>query len=366
MLAVLLPVLVVVEYLTIRHESSVERTAGLATGLVVCLCALPVSQVRLEVRAAVAAAVSLGATITLLLSGQPIRNWGVGESVALLLLLWPVLRRSDAWTAARLGPVLAVAAVAGPPRDLHTLNFVEIAATALVAANALSLRVYDGARAAELEAVRGHERRDLARELHDLVAHHVAGIVVLAQAGHWTAGAEGAGNRVAEAFTQIAAEGDEALASMHRLVGMLREGTQRQPAAGMEQVRELVETFSRTGPRAVLEVAPDISGRMDELMAVTVHRIVREALTNVRKHGVGVTEVRVSVRADGPAGLRVTIRDDGRAQSAGRSRKRTGGFGVVGMTERVTVLGGRLTTGPMPEGGWEVEALFPEGAVARP
>ncbi|MEU4269527.1 histidine kinase [Streptomyces sp. NPDC026092] len=365
LLAVLLPGLVVVEYLWVDNESAAERTTGLVTGLLVCLCALPVRRVRLEVRAATAALVSLGATVGLLLAGLPLRNWGVGESIALLFLLWPVLRRSEVRTAVRLGPLLAVAAVAVPPRDLHALNLLEMAATAGVAANALSLRVHDGRRATDLAAVRAHERRDLARELHDLVAHHVAGIVVMAQAGHWTAGASEADARAAEAFTRIAAEGDEALAAMHRLVGMLREGTQLEPVAGMEQVRGLVESFSRSGPRAVLEVEPGVGERLDELLAVTVHRIVRESLTNVRKHAVGATEVRVSVRVEGTSGVRVTVRDDGRSAPHADNRRHRGGFGVVGMTERAEVLGGRLTAGPMPEGGWQVDALFPGGETWR-
>lgn len=92
-------------------------------------------------------------------------------------------------------------------------------------------------------------------------------------------------------------------------------------------------------------------------MVASAHRVVQEALTNVRKHAADAASVRVSLaRADGA--VEVAVRDDGR----GRSRRLpSSGFGLTGLAERVASLGGRLHAGPRPEGGWEVVALLPAG-----
>ncbi|OIJ63584.1 sensor histidine kinase [Streptomyces mangrovisoli] len=354
--AAVLAGLIAAEGVVLGGQPTAPRAIALAAGVVVCLCAVPWPGVRLEVRGTVAAAVSLATTVVLLSVDRSLRDWGLGESLALLLLLGPVLRRSAAPTAARLGAALAVAAVGAPARDAHPGPFTLAAATmtALVCAHTLSLRAYDTRRLAELRAVRGQERRELARELHDLVAHHIAGIVVLAQAGRWT-GADGPGT---EAFARIEKEGDEALASMHRLVGLLRDSARTEPVAGLKEVRELVDTFSRTGPPAEFDLAPGLAARVDRASAAAVHRVVREALTNVRRHARDATWVKVSLEPYGADGLRLTVRDDGRS-AAPAPESQGGGFGVAGMAERVEALGGSLTAGPGPEGGWQVQALLP-------
>jgi signal transduction histidine kinase len=273
------------------------------------------------------------------------------------VLLVSVVRRCPVRTALRLGTALAIAAMAAPARDARPGPFTLAAAvlTVVVIAQVVSLRVHDARRVGEAQAVRALERRDLARELHDLVAHHVAGIVVLAQAGRFTAQSV---QDSAQAFARIEAEGDEALAAMHHLVGLLRAGADTRPVAGMAQVGELVEAFARLGPPVVLQIAPGVAERVDEAMAVTVHRIVREALTNVRKHAVGATAVKVTIAPDGGRGLRVLVRDNGHPGPGPGAASRGGGFGLVGMGERAQILGGTITAGPMPETGWQVEALL--------
>ncbi|MET7518667.1 histidine kinase [Streptomyces sp. NPDC005480] len=363
LVAFLLLGLIAAEAVVLTNQPTAQRAIALGTGVAVCICAIPLPRVRLEVRGTVAAVLSLSATVGLLLFDHSLRDWGLGECVALLLLLAPVLRRSAPKTAARLGPALAVAAITAPVRDAHPGPFTLVAATltALVTTNSLSLRAADRRRVVESEAVRADERRDLARELHDLVAHHVAGIVVLSQAGRVTARDD---RPAVEAFKAIEAEGGEALAAMRRLVGLLRAQAPDEPVAGMEQVRELVDAFARTGPPATLRLAPGLSERLDETLAATVHRIVREALTNIRKHGRGVTAVMVDIRPEGAAAVRVVVRDDGQPKSATSSAGGAGrGFGVLGMTERAELLGGHLVAGPQLEGGWQVEAVLPAEPV---
>ena len=284
--------LVGVEMLVLSRQPTAERVVVLVTGVLVCLCVLPLPRLSLTVRAALASTLSIATTVLLLVFGHGLRDWGLGEALALLVLLAEVLYGSALRTVVRLGPVLAIAAVGAPARDAHPGPFTWLAAalTALVTAQTLSLRIQDGRRVAGLAAVRLQERRELARELHDLVAHHIAGIVVQAQAGHWQAPA---GDRSAPVFERIEQEGDEALASMHRLVGLLRDAPRTSPVAGMEQVRELVEGFSRTGPPAVLDLSPALPDRLEE------------------------------------------------------------------------ALGGELTAGPLPEGGWQVRATLPGGEAVR-
>ncbi|MEU8485956.1 hypothetical protein [Streptomyces sp. NPDC048641] len=102
LLVVLLPGLVVAEYVALKQQQPLQHAAALASGLVVCVCAVPVPQVRLEGRAAGAAVVTLATTVGLLVAGHPVRVWGLGESIALLFLLSPILWRSAVRTAAQL------------------------------------------------------------------------------------------------------------------------------------------------------------------------------------------------------------------------------------------------------------------------
>ncbi|MFD0384250.1 sensor histidine kinase [Streptomyces stramineus] len=97
-------------------------------------------------------------------------------------------------------------------------------------------------------------------------------------------------------------------------------------------------------------------------VAAGVHRVVREALTNIRKHAADATAVRIGVRGV-PAGVELRIADDGKNAATLSDRARGGGFGLVGLSERAKAMGGLLRAGPAPEGGWEVTALFP---VDRP
>ncbi|KUF14280.1 histidine kinase [Streptomyces silvensis] len=368
LLATVLVLLVTAEGLTLADRPTGPRAAVWTAGILCCLCAVPWARPPLAARAWTAAGVSWAATLYAFVSAHPQTVWGTGEAIALLVLLTAVLLRLPARPAAVLGPLLALACVAAPVRDASPGRFTLLfsALAAVVSAFSLLLRAQQAQRERDVAAVRAAERLDLARELHDLVAHHVTGIVVQARAASFTAvGADAA----AGTFTRIADAGDEALGAMRRLVRVLREGEARTaPPAGLAALRDLAETFSATGPPVAVVVEPGLQERLPADLAATAHHIVRESLTNVRKHAAGATSVQVGVRVvDG--GLEVRVTDDGGgptdqhpAPSAHPGDR--GGFGLAGLEERATALGGTLTAGPAAAGGWEVRAVLPYGQGA--
>jgi signal transduction histidine kinase len=204
------------------------------------------------------------------------------------------------------------------------------------------------------------ERMALARELHDVVAHHVTGIVVQAQAARLVAGKD---PQVAvNALGKIETSGVEALKAMRFLVASMRGSAKAVGAsAATEQattdlnadLQTVVEHFG--GPPVTLDL--HFPSEVPQEMGRSVLRLVQESLTNVGKHALGAKIVQVQVIA-GTDELYVKISDDGtarRADPVGGS----GGYGLVGMRERVELLGGRFSAGPADPVGWRVEAWLP-------
>ncbi|MGW5396926.1 sensor histidine kinase [Streptomyces sp. NPDC003952] len=375
LLSVTLLSLVTFEGVVLARQPSTPHAAVWVSGILVCLCAAPWPRIPLLARAWFAAAVTWAVTLSLIFSSHPLVVWGGGEAVALLVLLTQVLLHAPARTAAVLGPLLALGSMAAPVRDgdpgRFTLLFSGLAV--VVTAYSLLLRLQSVQRVRELRAVRSAERLELARELHDLVAHHVTGIVVEARAARYT---KVSAERAAEIFGRIETAGDEALGSMRRLVKILREGAAdtgpeagkgagraggsagTAPVAGLREIRGLTERFAATSPPVVLYVEEGLEARLPADVAATAHRIVLEALTNIGKHAATATAVRVGLRTV-PAGLEVRIADDGGRPAKLSENARGGGYGLVGMAERAEALGGSLSAGPAPEGGWLVTALLP-------
>ena len=216
-------------------------------------------------------------------------------------------------------------------------------------------------RAGEAQRAVASERARIARELHDVVAHHVSMMVVQAEAG--PVAVEGDPARAAGAFEAIAATGRQALVEMRRLLGVLRgDGDRDQtpslaPQPGLADVGSLVEQVGRAGLRVELVVegpeAPLPAG-----VDLSAYRIVQEALTNAVKHA-GPGRARVLVRY-GEHDLEVQVRDEGgRGPALARPADGRAGQGLVGMRERVNLFGGELHAGPGPDGGFTVDARLP-------
>lgn len=236
------------------------------------------------------------------------------------------------------------------------------ASTVAVAAVLRELRVRREARLAE---ARSAERLEVARELHDVVAHHVTGIVVAAQAAVTVARTRP--EEAGPALESIERAGAEALAGMRRMVGVLRGGEGagggRAVPHGPSDVDGLVAGFDPEGVRAVLERDPALATTdLPPGVGVTAHRVVQEALTNVHRHAPDATSVHVGLHLRG-GNLEVTVRNEGGAHDRGPLSRDRGGFGLAGMAERVGALGGTLRVGPDGPGAWLVLAELP---VARP
>ncbi|MEC4572030.1 sensor histidine kinase [Streptomyces virginiae] len=362
-LSLVLLALVTLEGVVLAARPSLPHAALWASGILVCLSAVPWPAVPLLTRAWFAAAVSWTVTLLLIFGNHPLAVWGAGEAVALLVLLSQVILRAPARTAAVLGPLLGLGCMAVPARDADPGRFTLLFSVLAVVVGAYSvlLRLQATQRVLDLRAVRTAERLELARELHDLVAHHVTGIVVEARAARFT---QVSAERAAEVLGRIETAGDEALGSMRRLVKILRDTDDGStpattaPVAGLADIRGLTERFSRTGPPVVLSIENGLRERLPAHVAATAHRIVLEALTNTAKHAATATAVRVTLRTV-PAGLEVRIADDGGRPARLSEKARGGGYGLAGMAERAEALGGHLTAGPSPEGGWAVTAVLP-------
>lgn len=292
------------------------------------------------------------------------------ETGALLILLVWTSRRFDA-PLGRLGTGLLVGALVVLPVRMYDSRQADLAfgvmiVLSIVAALALGAYLYsvDARRRRAIETVRHGERLELARELHDFVAHHVTGMVVQAQAAQYVSQADPA--RAAESLAAIEKAGLEALTSMRRLVTVMRQednGAGARPLGDLGQTAELVQRFRHGDAIATLYVSPDLTPEtLAPEVAASIHRIVQEGLTNVRKHAAAVSAVTVAVSTVRD-GIELAIRDDGRPATGNRLGTVGGGFGLEGLHERVTAIGGGLAAGPRPEGGWEVVATFPPGRI---
>ena len=201
------------------------------------------------------------------------------------------------------------------------------------------------------------ERARIARELHDIVAHHISMVAVQAEAARLAVpGLPAAG---AQRFSAIGDTAREALLEMRRLLGVLRddagiEVADRRPQPGLDQVTELVDEAREASgcpTRLIFRGAPIA---LDPNVELVAYRIVQEALTNSRRHAPGAAVDVELAYAD--ALLRLRVRDNGPGPPPSVP---PGGHGVTGMRERATAVGGSIRTGPATGGGYLVEAVLP-------
>jgi signal transduction histidine kinase len=227
------------------------------------------------------------------------------------------------------------------------------------AALGAAVRYREKIRVRDIDEARAREREQLARELHDTVAHHVSGIAIQAQAGRAVAASHP--ERALEALVTIEDAATRTLTELRAIVGVLRasEDTGFAPQPGMAEVEQLA-----TGGQAHPRVEVTLAGELDDLspaVGAAVFRLVQESVTNARRHAHHATRVTVAVTGDADQ-VRLTVDDDGSSGTAGRAQA---GYGLVGMHERATLLGGTFHAGPHAGRGWRVEANLPRTGTPR-
>lgn len=327
--------------------------------LVPCLGAFATLALALRRRHLALALVTLaGASIVL-----TIASWSIGTNLppsfaalfALALLTSSAVRSEHAGTAIAQTTLAAFGAAAEALRPMvsaagYLLVLGEGAFTVAVGVG-VYLRWSDWQRVAAEDAARADERLEIAREVHDMVGHYVTAIVVQAQAARHVAAHQPAA--ASAALESIESAGTDAMAAMRWMVGGLRHDSPITPPTTWNDVEHLLADAVARGEPVRATIETDVKGTAPSL-APAVHRIISESLTNMQRHAHEATCVDVAVFRDGDR-LVVTVRDNGLAAvPIGHDT-----FGIIGMRERVVSLGGWLSAGPAPDGGWIVHAELP-------
>nr|WP_245245065.1 histidine kinase [Streptomyces palmae] len=297
-------------------------------------------------------------------------------ALSVVVALYTVASRTDRPTTWRLG-LATVVVVSGtaflcePANNAENLGIFAWTGMAAAAGDAVrSRRAYVTAieeRAVRAEQTReeearrrvAEERLRIARELHDVVAHHIA--LVNVQAGVAAHVMDNRPDQAKQALAHVRQASRSALDELRATVGLLRQygdpAAPTEPAPGLGVLDQLVDGFLRAGlgVRVAMEPAEG-PGQLSAAVDLTAYRVVQEALTNVHKHAGerATAEVRI-VRS--PKGLEVTVDDDGAGEGAAAAEG--GGHGLIGMRERVAALRGECEAGPRPEGGFRVRATLP-------
>lgn len=294
--------------------------------------------------------------------GEPSPTLALALAVLTCSAVRHLPRREAIVAASGAGLVVAASQAAYAPRQLLPV----IVGISLVCwlggvAAGTALRLVDQRRAALEDSARQQVRLELARELHDVVAHHVTGIAIQAQAGQLVA--PDSPHDASDHFHAIEGAAVEALASMRRVVGQLRDGAVPFVArCDFEALAQMVDHV--TGPDSFgVDISVSRAGHAWPVeVEVAVMRVVQEAVTNVVRHGRGVRSARIIVN-ETTNDIEVLVSDDGHGSAL---MDHSGGFGILGMQERVSALGGTLYAGPGPGAGWMVTAHLPLTPRAAP
>ncbi|KUO03770.1 histidine kinase [Streptomyces caeruleatus] len=206
------------------------------------------------------------------------------------------------------------------------------------------------------------ERLRIARDLHDVVAHHIA--LVNVQAGVASHVMDKRPDQAKEALAHVREASRSALNELRATVGLLRQSgdpeAPTEPAPGLDRLDELAGTFRSAGLQVEIARA-DQGTTLPAAVDLAAYRVIQEALTNVRKHAGPEAKAEVSVVRVGP-NVEITVLDDGAGDD---ESVEGGGHGLLGMRERVTALRGTLTTGPRYGGGFRVHAILPVKSRTR-
>ncbi|MCC7363519.1 MAG: sensor histidine kinase [Dehalococcoidia bacterium] len=342
------------------RDDLVWRPTAIAVGVVVVLTLW-----RRSTHPLLAVVVACGAASALnfaaMIAGVDAERVSLYTGACVLLLPYSLLRWGGGYEAA-IGLVIVVVSA-----------FLAVAATSTEFVEALlgsgfflfsaalgaAVRYRGHARQRDFEQVRLRERAQLARELHDTVAHHVSAIAIQAQAGRMLATTQP--DRVLDVFGVIEEAASRTLDEMRTMVGALRDGESPAALAPQPSVRDIEQFARRDGSGARVEV--ELTGSLDDLspsLAATLYRIAQEAVTNATRHARHATRIDVQVRGDDRC-VRLTVADNGERVTAGRNPS---GFGLAGMSERAAQFGGTLEAGPNAGGGWIVQAVLPRRSRA--
>ncbi|MER6500051.1 histidine kinase [Streptomyces sp. NPDC001455] len=376
---------------------------------------------------ALVASLAASAGCRLLSTGhQPI---GVTEAAATALIVPVVAYRCRSWLVAGVSVLTFVAMLASSQRAGHPLDPDNALLVLALLSPGFALRWRDERRAWHIERALRQERNALARDLHDVVAHQVTGIVVQAQALQHLAARDP--DTLSTALADIEDAGVNALTAMRRLVSALRDGehpsAETDPPTGALRALQRPAVGDRPAVSVVLDAGVDLDRAPGEIAAAVV-RMAQESVTNAERHACGVGRITVRVSAD-EGSIRLDVRDDGHVAhrayagegygligstgtrigtgpgiGTGTTRTSTGtgpgsghgpagtrtgtgggygsigtrgggyglmgsgggGYGLIGMAERAKLLAGTFHAGPAPDGsGWQVSAALPTGADAR-
>ncbi|WP_374999946.1 sensor histidine kinase [Aeromicrobium sp. CTD01-1L150] len=328
---------------------------------VVALLVIPVLLWR-RTHPLLATAVGFGGAMVLHLPMilDDVANVGLNTMACVLLLPYALYR----WASGRdalIGTAIVAVPVVPGLAAAETAGDLIGGATVVVAAFALgaAMRYRAVAHQREVQQVRTLERGELARELHDIVAHHVSAIAIQAQAGRAVAANEPVS--AVEALAVIEAEASRTLHEMRTMVRVLRdtkggdgeaadaEPVEYGPQRGISDLDEL----TRMSPLVQVHRGGDLAG-LPQPVEAAVYRICQESVTNAIRHSLNATAVTVEVWSDVGV-VRLRVHDDGEAARPGAGV----GYGLLGMAERAKLLGGACQAGPDPVGGWTVEATLP-------
>ncbi|MBW3548804.1 MAG: sensor histidine kinase [Actinobacteria bacterium] len=274
--------------------------------------------------------------------------------VVVVLLIYSLLRWASGRHAVIGLAVFSILVLLGG-RDAPASNVVQGGLFMLaVAAVGVAVRYQSNARSRGMDQVKLLEREQLARELHDTVAHHVSAIAIRAQAGRVVAASDPAA--ALDALAVIEDEASRTLAEMRAMVGALRHGEEPDlsPQRGVADIERLV-TVNGARPQVDLELSGDLDGLRPSVDAA-LYRLAQESITNALRHARRATRIHVTVSGDDDC-VRLTVGDDGDAGAF--DPRSASGFGLIGMAERAKLLGGTLEAGPNRNGGWTVQAVLP-------
>ncbi|WP_438490594.1 sensor histidine kinase [Streptomyces sp. S186] len=306
---------------------------------------------------------------------------------AAVLALFTVASRTDRPTTWRIGALTCVGLTAAAMLLGHRAwyaqeNLAIFAWTGMAAAagdavrsrrayvDAIRERAERAERTREEEARRrvAEERLRIARELHDVVAHHIA--LVNVQAGVASHVMDNRPDQAKQALAHVREASRSALEELRATVGLLRQSDDptapTEPAPGLGVLDQLVDGFVRAGLPVALDLPPGPQPALPASVDLTAYRVVQEALTNVRKHAGDGARATVRILRTEDA-LTVTVQDDGRGPAPraadgpgeGAVPASGGGHGLIGMRERVQALRGTVVTGPRAAGGFQVRVTLP-------